>query len=242
MQAFTRRRLLQLMAVGGAAIATPLGAVSEVFRAHAQSCSHGELYAGFILLGQNDPLPSCVQPPQLQAPSMCGIGEPGEPWSAPTAVTEELGTASALAAIADYAVYELGALPNGLVLDGVALVKQPTGEHYEATLRYRAYDPALGDWFTAVSVTANPDTHEPYPLWTHAPEQEGDEDVTLIKVNYTPKPGIFVAMPGQVTDQCDMCDYKFTWVDDGVLYTLSDQYSQSFAAAVALASSVVLVP
>jgi hypothetical protein len=238
----TRRRVVQFLALGGAVIATPIGMLGNMLRVNAQTCSHGELYGGFLLLAQGASLPSCVQPPSKPAPSMCGAEEPGQPWTPPTAVTEAFATPAELAAVADYVVYQLGALPTGLELGGVDLVKQPTGEHYEATVRYQAFDPELGDWATVVTITTSVDTQRPYPLWTHSPEQEGDEDITLVKVGYTPELGIFVQSAGQTTGDCDLCPFKFMWTRDGVLYTMSDQYSHTFAGAVALVSAVVAVP
>lgn len=242
MSLLTRRSVLTMMAAGGALLAVPLGNMMRALGVRAQSCSHGELYSGFILLAGNEAVPSCVIPSLLPPPNMCGAEEPDQPWTPPDAVTDEFASVASLAAAAPYPIYDLGSLPSGLVFDGAHLIKQPTGEHYEAGVRYKSFDASLGDWFTSVGISANPDIDRPYPLWSHMPTVVGDEDVTLVKVNYTPEPGVFIAMTGQMTDACDMCTYKFMWIKDGVLYTLTDQKSQSFAAAVALASSLVSIP
>jgi hypothetical protein len=50
----------------------------------AEDCSHGELYAGFLLLQGDDPLPSCVDPPEYLPPNVCGVSSPSQADAVPT--------------------------------------------------------------------------------------------------------------------------------------------------------------
>jgi len=228
---FTRRSLLTY---GGTVLGyvfgrhTLLGSVLATKRAHAQSCSHGELYEGFLLLDDGDPLPSCVQAQIALVPQLCGAGNSSlANQSTVGADVSHYISVSSLASVVPWTLFDLGSIPSGTELNDVTLIKLSNGDCYWTSVSYCT----VGANSTGViTLTSCSDFARPYPLWSIIPETIGEFDPLYYEqVSHTPVDGLFAELDGGYTSR---------WIDNDILYELRDEFSTSRNDAIALASNL----
>lgn len=175
----------------------------------------GELYGGFVLLPEGAPIPDIVQGYKFGIPTMCGVSDGVEHQAHHTqsdAVHVTLHSASDLAAQSEFPMYTLSKIPVGLRPSGVSLIMHGTGQLFGGTVTFEAYDQMAGTWYTAVSILAQYDFPQPFPLWSSNPVEEGGPAVKFEKVDFVPSgSGILIRNP---------VGFTLHWIKQGVFYTM----------------------
>ncbi len=191
----------------------------------AQGCSHGELYAGFILLNDTDPIPSCVQPGPLP-PAICSNFDTSGQTPLPGR-QESFATSAALAAAAGYPIYTLDPAPNGLTESDRSLFLLPDGTPFAAVIGFATATSMR------IRVWSYGEYPQPRPLRSLSPDSEDDwPAITLEKAAFLPQAGIFI-------DSGE--DFVSNWIESEVHYQMLDSHSASRTSAIALAATLLQV-
>ncbi|MBX3058944.1 MAG: hypothetical protein KF770_20960 [Anaerolineae bacterium] len=87
----------------------------------------GELYAGFLLLPEQAPLPGFVRPSGNGVPNVCGIGaEQGGPVA--TAIVTMFANVADLNKAIEIPIHDVGYLPEGAKLQAAHSLRHENGE------------------------------------------------------------------------------------------------------------------
>lgn len=171
----------------------------------------GELYAGFLLLPEEIPVPAFVKYPLLGPPILCGVGQK-EPQL--TGYSRLFTSVEEIAASLDFPIYTLSNLPTEFQSRGGSIIWHNTGEIYAASVHFEVYNKESNLWETVVSIWAQPEYPKPYPLWWRAPVEPDGPAITLNKIDSLPTLGIRSdSQQGNV----------FYWIKDDILYTLAQE-------------------
>lgn len=182
----------------------------------------GELYAGFLLLPADAPLPEFVQMPSQDIPIVCGVGV-GRGGPEPTADSEELRSTDELKNELDFEMYVWDDVLRGLHLQKPSLIRYPTGDVFHVAIGIERFDEENNSWGTIARISAQPDFSRPYPLWEALRDdlEDMDDDIGLLqKADYLPVLGVMV----QTVD-----GYVFHWIENDISYTLTTEEDLSFA-------------
>lgn len=193
--------------------------------------SKSEIYNGFLLLADNDPIPDFVQPSRLGIPIACRVGE-GNGKYALEAVTKPFKQPIALERAAKFPIYTLKNLPANARQADSYLIKHMSGEVYGAVVSYETPEPKSDEWEGSIGIFAQPDFMHPYPLWSSSPVEPNGPSVILEKVDFLPTPGIMIAT---------QAGYVFYWIQKDIFYTLRAEYELSRKEAEVLARSLTLI-
>lgn len=99
----------------------------------------GELYAGFLLLPTDAPLPELVQMPSQDIPIVCGVGV-GRGGPEPTADSKELGSTDELKNELDFEMYVWDDALHGLRLQRPNLIRYPNGDVFHVAVGIERLD------------------------------------------------------------------------------------------------------
>ncbi|MCA9996850.1 MAG: hypothetical protein KDE56_13920 [Anaerolineales bacterium] len=184
----------------------------------------GELYAGFLLLPEGIPTPSFVQDYRYGVPTMCGVGVAGEgleQYKKIGANHVNLNSALELASEGDFPVYtlRLDEPDSRLQASGATLIRHGTGELFGGWVTFEAFSEELKASYAAVSILAQVDYPQPFPLWFSKPVESSDLGVTLEKVNFLPG-GSGILIPA-------LLGFSLHWIQQGVYYAMiADRFSE----------------
>jgi len=192
----SRRSFIKGAATMAAAILTP---VDRVFRrptgAASRPLGNFELYHGFVLLDEDEPIPDFVVFPHIPAE-----GDPfrGKMVSSVDAVPEPFKKD-----------LRLRDKPKKHKLRDIYLEEHVSGTPNEALAAYiRLSKPNRGDGPTLSVRYLYP---SPYPMRSSPPVEPGGPAVEVIKVDYLPSSGLMVPSAR---------GYIYFWISGGLLYTL----------------------
>lgn len=184
----------------------------------------GELYAGFLLLPADAPLPEFVQMPSQDIPIVCGVGV-GRGGPEPTADSEELRSTDELKNELDFEMYVWDDVLHGLHLQKPNLIRYPSGDVFHVALGIERFDEENNSWETIARVSGKPNFPKPHPLWEALRDDLDDVEGNvgyLQKVDYLPVPGIMVQT---------INGYVFHWIENSISYTLTTEEDLTFAEA-----------
>lgn len=173
-----------------------------------------ELYAGFVLLKNDQAIPDFVQPAALEQSLGCGLGQSGARKA--QTQTESFDSPEELAANLTFKLYGINDLPEGMRIGACSLRRHNSGRIMHANLAYQYWEAELGDWATLISVFAQTSYSRPYPLHAETPLEPDGPAVALRKTNQLPRPGVLVH---------NGFGESYHWIEDDVLYSLDCQHS-----------------
>jgi len=231
-----RRDFIKALGVLGAAILNPFHRWFRVQDVQAapvvdSSLSSAEVYAGFILLTEDEPVPEFVRKPAVGPPIVCGV-ESGKGGPKINAVLQSFDTLEQIKERINFPIYTLNKLPDQFHPAGGYILGYDTGQIYGVSLGYQAVDTTSGLIESTISLWAEPHFPRPFPLWSTEPVEPGGPAIVLEKVDFLPSPGIMVATP---------LGYVFHWIERDIFYMLIAEHHPTFDEAQALAKSLVLV-
>ncbi|GAB4577973.1 MAG: hypothetical protein Fur0022_07050 [Anaerolineales bacterium] len=221
----SRRDFIKTMSLLSGAVLTPvrwLGKWAGVQPAQEEEPPEaGELYAGFVLLPEGAKVPEFVQPEKYGMPNLCGVGK-GDADIDLEAEFITFESPEVLVAETNLPIYALNDFPDGLQPSGASVIKRKSGELYNGTVTYAAYDKALAIWHTALSIEARVDFPNPFPIWSSSSKEEGVLAVDLVKVDFLPGGGgIMITTPNGFT---------LHWIMNEIYYFLSLDHFPDFDA------------
>ena len=210
----TRRDFIKVLGAISAAVMNPF---NKILRWGALEIAvaeeiPGELYAGFVLLKEGEPIPEFVQDEKFGYPNVCGVSD-GEHEGKATAKSEDFKSIADLPSEIDLQLYTLNNLLDGLKPSGASILSTGTGELYNVTSTFEAFDNSTGIWYTAVSIEAKVDFPRPIPLWLSPNLEDGVPPLILTKEEF------FIGIPGIVIST--PTGYLLHWINDGAYYILS---------------------
>jgi len=226
----SRRSFVRGLAIASGIVLSPLSQLfKSISRVQAQNCSHGDLYAGFLLLDAGDPLPSCVTLPTVPIPNVCGAGDDDDDsgMAKPTSYQSIQDMANS----ATFNVYKLSPTPTGLDLGELMIIYDPNDGEYMGLVSYEANQQT--DPISCIRITTEVDVSSPYPLWPDiADVNDTHTGLTWQQVSFLPTAGVFSE---------SQAGFISHWIEDGILYTLIDNHSTTSTQAAALASTLTIV-
>lgn len=207
----SRRNFIKWMGSIGAVLLTPIRHLSKSVPIDTtQDEQLGELYAGFVLLPENAPIPSFVTMPKVGIPNMCGVGQ-ADGVPSPKAVTEKYGSVEQLSNAVNFPIYRPNVLPGNFRQGTFHIMRHETGEIYSTDIGYEEFNSKANRWQCNISLSALPDYIRPMPLWSSNPVEPGGPSNILEKTDILPSPGI------QIKTQTG---YVFYWIQEDIFYTM----------------------
>lgn len=206
---FNRRDFIKLLSLSGATILTPFRWMNKgaAKTKPLHGLQGGELYAGFILLSEDQPVPEFVEYPQIPIPDGCGV----EGGSKPSGKAIFFDTPTELAKNVDFRVYLPNQLPNGFREGPSYTFSNLDGTVYEAWLAYEAHNPELDFWETVVFISIQLLFPTPLPVWSTNPLEQNNPGISFDKVDFLPTAGLqTIGMNGSA----------YYWIDKDILYKL----------------------
>lgn len=179
-----------------------------------------ELFHGFLLIDDKQPIPEFVQAGALEQSLGCGLG--GDTRRRKTTFTEMFGSPEALAAELTFTMYGFQRLPFDVRVGACSLRRHQSGRIMHANIAYQQFDLELGDWVTSLSVFAQTSYARPYPIVSSPPLEPGEPGVIPAKTDILPGPGLHIS-----TGSGD----SYHWIDADVLYHIDIQNNDSLPAA-----------
>lgn len=161
----SRRDFIKALGVLGAVILTPfhrLTRTQEVQAAPAadNSLLLGEVYAGFLLLSEDTPVPGFVRKPTVGPPIVCGV-ETGKGGPKINAMLQSFDTLKELRKRINFPIYTLSSLPDQFHPAGGYLLGYDTGQIYGVSLGYQAVDTTNRFVESTISLWAQPHFSRP---------------------------------------------------------------------------------
>jgi len=228
----TRRDFLKTISTFAAAALVPLDSIARKWsRGRSQAPWQGEVYAGFVILPEGDPIPSFVVPPTIPLPMVCGVGE-GREGQPPFTFGRYFDTAAEVVREAGTPVYTLSRVPSGLRPSRPRVVQHLTGEVFAVSLDFESRNPITREWESTVSIWAEPDFPRPVPLWWSDPVEPDGPSVTYQKVDDPPSPGLMVESAQ---------GYVFHWIADDVYFIMRVENGSSEEEARGMVRQLTLV-
>lgn len=206
---FNRRDFIRLLSLGSVAIFTPLRRFGLVNKRNPSQESQGtdELYAGFVLLSENEPIPDFVEFPKVVAPDECGV----ETDSKLNSITKFYKTPSELSEDVGFRIYLPKELPDGVREGRSYTFSNSSGQIYEAWLSYEGYRSEVDSWMTVISLGIQLFFAKPLPMWKQAPVEANVRGVEFNKVDYLPVAGLQT-----ITND----GFIYYWIDNDFFYRL----------------------
>ena len=181
----------------------------------------GELYAGFLLLPEEVPVPDFVQtvtpPTPHDAPNSDLVGE-----------TMEFSTIEELVAYIPFPTYFPTNLPTGVQLTEASVFQFAESQTtYYAIISFGE----IGAGSPTISVWAQPIYSRPFPVWpVRSPSDRGI--IVPEKITFTPEPGLL--LPSAV-------GFLLLWIKGEVLYQLFVENNSTREFAREIAESLVQI-
>lgn len=235
----TRRNFVRMMGIWGGVALAPLGGLvrrmSSSF-ADTEPPPAGELYAGFVLLPRNAPIPSFVQ--CAPAPILCQVsGDERDPVvMAHRAETSWFDSVEGLTGNISLPIYVPALLPAGMVfINGCIISFAQSGRVFEARMDFGLPDSHQ----PLVSVWARPMFPQPYPVWSvdappfyesQARPEQDEITISPEKVSFTPVQGLMLP-----TAQ----GHLLHWIRHDILYTLVVEHDQQRSTVEDIAKTLV---
>lgn len=234
----TRRGFIKTLGMFGGVILTPLGRLVRWLPsglADTETPSAGELYAGFVLLPEDAPIPSFVQ--CAPAPILCQVDNEHDPVVM-THRGETIGFDSIEELISNvsFRTYVPTLLPADMTfIHGQIIRFVQSRKVFEASMNFGFPDNRQ----PLVSVSARPVFPRPYPVWpVHSPPvyesqtwpEQDDIVVSPEKVGFTPAPGLMLPTAD---------GHLLHWIRQNILYTLIVEHDRRRDAVEDIAQSLV---
>ena len=206
---FSRRDFIKLLSLTGATVLTPVRWFTNGPRQKSflQGPEGGELYAGFLLLSEGEPVPDFVEYPNVPIPDGCGV----EGGSKPSGVAKFYETPTALSKEVDFRVYLPNNLTEGLREGTSYTFSNLDGSIYEAWLAYEAFNSDSEVWEAIVFMGIQLFFPKPLPLWYVKPVEENTPGVNYEKVDFLPTAGLQSFSNDGVV---------YYWIDNDLFYKL----------------------
>jgi hypothetical protein len=170
----------------------------------------GELFAGFLLLPEDAPLPNIIKKPKFGIPNECGIGlTTGMPEN--NFFTLQFNTMKELAQKVDFPIYRLDNIQDGMKQGNISLIKTLEQDVYLVSTGYEVYNPATGIWECSIWIVEQTDFPYPVPIWQNEPVEPDVPGVLPEKVDFLPEPGVMVKTQS---------GYVFHWIESDILHTI----------------------
>ncbi len=217
---FTRKQVLKVVGLSSVLPFIPIDIVRRGFVSHAASIRDstvGELYAGFLLLPDQTPVPPTVTPSRFGIPIVCTQGE-----APATAVVTHFDAHTDVQKRSRVQLYTFNA-PASLQPVGGEVIEHEFGILFGAETLFQS---PLGQ----VRFWAQSDFARPFPMWS-GPNSAGSA-VQLDKVDFLPAPGLRVTAP---------LGYVFYWIARDVLYRLTIDKTFPVTDVQALVTSLTLL-
>ncbi len=184
---------------------------------------NGEVFAGFVLLPENAPIPAFVEDYKHGVPHMCGAHDSTQSVDAssvdsavvnePHTLNLEVSDAVALSLEAKAPAYIVSGLDDSLLSPNISIVKHADGQLWGSWTVYESKRPKGNHPHQPVSILAQYDFPKPMPLWASASPEKGVPSVILEKISVTPdKDGVLIR---------GIDGYTLHWIDESVYYTLT---------------------
>ncbi len=141
-----------------------------------------ELYAGFLILPDNAPIPGFVQGPMLGMPHICGVSD-----IPATAVQQDIASPDELQSLTNLPIFVLPSKPKDIQFSRAYTLRYPTGEVFICTLIFESVSNNL-----TVAILIQPDFSRPYPVRRIDTVGDNGSVVTIEKVNFLPSKGILI--------------------------------------------------
>lgn len=193
--------------------------------------SSGEVYEGFLLLSEDEPVPGFVKKPTVGPPIVCGVESKREGQGI-NAVLQFFENVEELRKRINFPIYLLSTFPDRFYSAGGYLLCHDTGRVYGVSLGYHSVDPTNVFIESTISLWAQPHFSRPFPLWSSEPLEPDGPGIVLEKVDFLPVSGIMVTTP---------LGYVFHWIERDILYMLMAEHNPTFEEARALVESLLLV-
>lgn len=215
---FTRKQVLKVVGLSSVLPFIPIdvaGLGSAIHAASAQDATVGEIYAGFLLLPDESPVPSTVTPAKFGVPIMCTQG-----GASVTAIVTYFDTHKDVQKRSQMQLYTFGNMPVNLQPAGGQVIEHEFGPIFGAETFFQSSQGSARLW-------AQSDFTRPFPMWS-GPNSAGAA-VQLDKVDFLLTPGLRVTAP---------LGYVFYWIARDVLYRLTIEKTIAATDAQALATSL----